>query len=132
LPIQDAFATLAVQGCFLLGAVCCRRPARPPVGRGLRGGWAIRFAFATLIYLVARTIELPIFTYLRGGVGIIACAGAGLGTGVVIKLALYELAPQAGNALVIVAVGLPGLATMAGLLAFWQKVTPRSIAATLK
>ena len=124
-------ATLAVPGCFLLGAVLL----------GDRLGllsvavaWAVGYpiAFATLIYLVARTIELPIFTYLRGGAGIIACAGAGLGTGVVIKLALYELVPQVGNALVIVAVGLPGLATMAGLLAVWQKVTPRSIAATLK
>jgi len=124
-------ATIVVPGGFLLSAVLL----------GDRLGllsvavaWAVGYpiAFAMLIYLITRTIELPILTYLRGGGGIIACAGAGLGIGAVIKLALYELAPHAGHALVIVAVGLPGLVTMAGLLAVWQKVTPRSIAATLK
>lgn len=121
-------AAILVPGCFVLGAVLL----------GDRLGllsvavaWAVGYplAFATLIYLIADTIELPILAYLRGGAGIIACAGAGLGVGVAIKLALHELLPYAGNALVIVAVGLPALVTMAGLLVIWQKVTPRSIRA---
>src|SRR5262249_4942857 len=112
-------ATVVVPGCFVLGAVLLG-------GRlGLLSvalAWAVGYpiAFAILIYLVASTIQLPLVTYLRGGAGIIACAGAGLCTGAVLKLVLRAIAPQAGNALVILAVGLPALGTMAGLLAIWQ------------
>ncbi len=124
-------ATIVVPGCFLAGALLL----------GDRLGllsvavaWAVGYplAFGTLITLVSITIELPILVYLRGGAGIVACAGAGLGIGMVMKLALHELAPHARDALVIVAVGGPALVTMAALLAVWQKVTPRSIAASLR
>ncbi len=96
--------------------------------------WAVGYpvAFAILIYLVARSIQLSVLDYLRSGGGIVACAAAGLGVGVAIKLALRAALPDAGDATVIVAVGLPALATMFGLLATWQKITPRSVGQALR
>jgi O-antigen/teichoic acid export membrane protein len=126
-----AVATIVVPGCFLLGAVF----AGDRLGLlSVAAAWAVGYplAFALLIYLVASTIRLPLVAYLRGGAGIIACAAAGLAVGIAIKLVLRAIAPHAGSGLVMVAVGAPALGAMAALLAVWQKVTPRSIAATMK
>lgn len=119
-------ATIAVPGSFALGAQLL----------GARLGllsvpvaWAVGYpiAFAVLAYLVTKTIDLPIRAYLRGTWGIVGCCAVGLGAGFGVSLAL----PHAGDAVRLVAIGGASLVVTAALLASWQKITPRSIRASL-
>ncbi len=119
-------ATIAVPGSFALGAQLL----------GARLGllsvpvaWAVGYpiAFAVLAYLVTKTIDLPVGAYLRGAWGIIGCCAAGLGAGFGVSLAL----PHAADAVRLVALGGTSLIVTAVLLATWQKITPRSIRASL-
>jgi len=121
------FATVAVPGAFWLAAVTL----------GDRLGfisvaiaWAIGYplAFAVLSYLVVRSVELPLRQYLRGVWGIIACCLGGLGAGAAVS---YALAAQ-GDLIRLLAVGVTALASTVALLAWWQKITPRSITAALR
>jgi teichuronic acid exporter len=91
--------------------------------------WAIGYplAFAALAYLVTRTIGLDVRTYARGTWGVIACCTAGIAVGFVVDAAL----PAASDPVRLVAIGGSALAVIAVLLASWQKITPRSIAAAL-
>ncbi|HEY0189862.1 MAG TPA: oligosaccharide flippase family protein, partial [Kofleriaceae bacterium] len=92
--------------------------------------WAVGYplAFAALSFLVARSIRLPLATYARASWGIIGCCAAGLACG----LGVSRLLAGAGNALRMVAIGGTSLAITAALLAAWQRITPRSIAAAVK
>ena len=92
--------------------------------------WAIGYpiAFAALSYLVARSIDLPIGDYARGSWGIIGCCLAGLAAG----LGVSQLMPGAASAVRMVAIGGASLVVTVALLAAWQKITPRSIAAAVR
>jgi len=120
-------AAVAVPGSFLLGASLL----------GERYGllsvaiaWAVGypFAFAALSYLVARSIELPLGPYLRGSWGIVGCCLAGLLAGFGVSLAL----PDAGDLTRMLVIGGAALAVTLALIATWQKITPRSIAAAIR
>jgi O-antigen/teichoic acid export membrane protein len=124
-------ATFAVPGSFVLAAWLLG-PSFVTDARFLSVAvaWAIGypFAFAALAYLVIRTIDLPVGRYVGGSMPIIACAGAGIAVGFAVDLAL----PHARAALRLVAIAGSALVTIAVLLATWQKITPKFIAAQLK
>lgn len=92
--------------------------------------WGIGYpiAFAVLSYLVVRTIDLPVRRYANAAAGIITSCAVGIGAGFALSAAI----PDAGHVLRMVAIGGASLAVTAALLAAWQKITPRSIAASLK
>lgn len=92
--------------------------------------WGIGYpiAFAVLSYLVVRTIELPVRRYVDAAAGIITSCALGIGAGFALSAAI----PDAGHVVRMVAIGGASLAVTAALLAAWQKITPRSIAASLK
>ena len=121
-------ATFAVPGSFLLGAVVFG----PSMGfLSVAVAWAIGYpiAFAMLAYLVVKTVELPVREYVAGTWGIIATCAIGCGVGFAIDFAL----PAAtSDAIRLGAIGGGALVTIAALLATWQKITPRSIAASMK
>ena len=93
-------------------------------------GWAVGYpmAFAVLAYLVVKAIDLPIGAYLRASWGIVGSCLAGFVVGVVVKLLLSDASDQVRLILVAGA----SMGTILLLLAFWQKITPRSIARSLK
>jgi O-antigen/teichoic acid export membrane protein len=120
-------AAIAVPGSFLLGASLL----------GDRFGmlsvaiaWAVGYpvAFAALSYLVTRSIDLPIRLYLRASWGIIGCCLAGMVAGLGVSAAL----PQASDVTRMLAIGGAALAVTFALLASWQRITPRSVAAAIK
>jgi O-antigen/teichoic acid export membrane protein len=120
-------ATIAVPGSFVLGAEL--------LGDQLwflsvAVAWAIGYpiAFAVLAYLVARTAELDVRAYLRGTWGVIACCAIGTAVGFATSAAL----PSASDLVRLVAIAGATLIVIVGLLATWQKITPRSIAAALR
>jgi O-antigen/teichoic acid export membrane protein len=127
----QVIATIAVPGSFLLGARLLGPHFAPDAQfLSVAVAWAIGYplAFAALAYLVVRTIELPVGTYVSKTVPIIACAAAGIAVGFAVDLAL----PHAPDAARLVAIAGSALATIALLLATWQKITPKFIAASLK
>jgi hypothetical protein len=92
--------------------------------------WAIAYpiAFALLQYLVQQSIDLPIGQYVRATSSIVACAVVGLALGYAVSLAVGN----AGDAVRMITVGGSALAGTFAMLAYWQKITPRSIKASLK
>jgi O-antigen/teichoic acid export membrane protein len=92
--------------------------------------WAIGYpiAFAALSFLVTRSIQLPLVDYARASWGIVGCCLAGLAAGFGVDLVL----PVAGHAVRMVAIGGAALVVIGALLAAWQKITPRPIAAAVK
>ena len=120
-------AAVAVPGMFLLGAnVLGDRFGLLSVAIAWAVGYPV--AFAALCFLVVKTIDLPIGTYVRGAWGIIGCCAGGLVVGLAVDLAL----PAAGPAVRLVAIGGSALATIGVLLVTWQGFTPKFIAGTLK
>ncbi len=120
-------ATFAVPGSFLLAA----KVLGPSLGfLSVAVAWAIGYpiAFAVLAYLVAHTVKLPVKEYLAASWGIIASCAIGLGLGFVVDRALAG----AGNSVRLAAIGGTALGSIALLLVFWQKLTPRAIAASMK
>ena len=120
-------AAVAVPGSFLLGAALLG----PRYGMlSVAIAWAVGYpiAFAALSYLVARSISLPLGPYLRGSWGIIGCCLAGLAVGLGVSLAL----PAATDLVRLIAVGGAALVVTFGLLATWQGITPRSVAAAIR
>lgn len=120
-------ATIAVPGSFMIGAWLL----------GDRYGvlsiaiaWAVGYpiAFAALSYLVARSIDLPMGRYLRESWGIIGCCLAGFAAG----LAASYLIPDAHHLIRLVAITIACLGVTALLLAYWQKITPRSIGRAIR
>ena len=93
-------------------------------------GWAIGYplAFVVLGFLVVKAIDLPLRLYWRASWGIIGCCLGGFIAGLLTKLALSGATDK-------VRLGVVSLVTFAvilTLLATWQKITPRSISATMK
>jgi teichuronic acid exporter len=124
-------ATVVVPGMFVLGAVV--------VGPYFEGehrllsvaiGWAIGYplAFGVLAYLVVKTIELPVRDYLARTWGMVGCCLAGGLAGLAASIALGG-APPIARMLVI---GGVALGVMGFLIVTWQKITPRSIKASLR
>jgi O-antigen/teichoic acid export membrane protein len=93
-------------------------------------GWAVGypFAFAVLSWLVIKAIDLPLRTYAKAAWGIVGCCLGGFIAGLATKLALAGSTDKVRLVVVsLVTFGVIGL-----LLATWQKITPRSIAASMK
>jgi O-antigen/teichoic acid export membrane protein len=122
-----AFASIFVPGAFV---VCAELLGARFGLLSVAIGWAVGYpiAFAILSYLVVRAIELPMMEYLRGCAGILACAGGGLALGLAVAFATSG----AGDVLKMIVVGSTALVGTFGLLAWWQGVTPRSIAKSLR
>jgi O-antigen/teichoic acid export membrane protein len=93
-------------------------------------GWAVGYplAFAVLSYLVIKAIALPLRAYLHAAWGIVGCCVAGFAVGLGTKLLLEDASDRAR----LVIVSLATVGTVMILLAAWQKITPRSIARTMK
>ncbi|HEY0481925.1 MAG TPA: oligosaccharide flippase family protein [Kofleriaceae bacterium] len=120
-------ATLVVPAMFVVGAlVLGDRLGFLSVAVAWAAGYPL--AFAVLAYLVVRSIELPVGPYLRAAGGIFGCCVGGALAGLAMSLALAG----ATDAVRMVAVGITSLAVTLGLLATWQKITPRSIASALR
>ena len=93
-------------------------------------GWAIGYplAFLVLSYLVLKAIDLRLREYLRASVGIVGCALGGLVLGYGASL----VTSGQGDGVRVAAISAGALLGTFGLLATWQKITPRSIAASMK
>lgn len=120
-------ATFAVPGAFVLGA----KVLGPHIGfLSIAVAWAIGYplAFAVLAYLVIHTVKLPVREYVAALWGIVVSCliGCGVGFGVDWLLASSDEAVR------LIAVGGSALATIAVLFVYWQKLTPRAIAASLR
>lgn len=120
-------ATLAVPAMFVIGGlVLGDRIGFLSVAVAWTAGYPL--AFAVLAYVVVRSIDLPVRPYLRASAGIFACcAGGGLA-----GLVVWPVLANVSDGVRMVAVGLSALAVTAALLAVWQEITPRSIAAALR
>jgi O-antigen/teichoic acid export membrane protein len=122
-----AVAAIAVPASFLVGAAVLG-------GRlgmlSVAVAWAVGYpiAFAALSYLVARSIELPLGRYARGSGGIVGCCAAGLVVGLGVSWAMAG----AGDVARMIGVGGAALVVTGALLAAWQGITPKAIAASLR
>jgi O-antigen/teichoic acid export membrane protein len=124
-------ATIVVPCMFALGGWTLGPYFSPE--RGLLSvavAWAVGYplAFLVLGYLVVKTIELPLGEYLRRTWGMVGCCAAGAVAGLGVSLAL----PNVADVVRMVAVGGTSIVVMLGLLVTWQKITPKSIKASLK
>lgn len=120
-------ATVAVPGSFMLFAWLLGPYAgviSVPIA------WAVGYpvAFGVLQYLVAHSIDLPVGRYLRSCWGIVGCCLAGF----VVGFAVSHSMPAASDGVRLAAIGSSSVVVMFGLVATWQKITPRSIARSLK
>jgi O-antigen/teichoic acid export membrane protein len=93
-------------------------------------GWAIGYplAFAVLSYLVIKAIDLPLTDYARAAWGIVGCCLGGFLAGLATKLALAD----SSDKLRLGVVSAVTFGVILLLLGFWQKITPRTIAASMK
>jgi O-antigen/teichoic acid export membrane protein len=93
-------------------------------------GWAVGYplAFLVLSYLVVKAIDLPLGAYARAAWGIVGCCLGGFIAGFATKLALAG----ATDKLRLGVVSAVTFGVILLLLAYWQKITPRSIAASMK
>ncbi|MFN0247499.1 MAG: oligosaccharide flippase family protein [Kofleriaceae bacterium] len=120
-------ATVAVPGSFLLFAWLLG----PYVGViSVPIAWAVGYpiAFGVLQYLVAHSIELSTVRYLKACWGVVGCCVAGFVVGLVVS---YVMAGASDGAR-LAAMASSSLVVMFGLVATWQKITPRSIARAVK
>jgi O-antigen/teichoic acid export membrane protein len=120
-------ATVAVPGSFMLFAWLLG----PYVGViSVPIAWAVGYpiAFGVLQYLVAHSIELSTTRYLKACWGIVGCCLAGFAVGLVVSYALAD-APDGSR---LAAMASSSMLVMFALVATWQKITPRSIARSLK
>jgi len=120
-------ATIAVPGAFLLGAnLLGDRLGLLSVAIAWAVGYPI--AFAALLYVIAKTVDLPIATYARASLGILGCAAIGLALG----LAADVLTRNLHDGIRIAVIGGAALVGTFGALATWQHVTPRTIIGSLR
>lgn len=120
-------AAIVVPGAFVLGA----QLLGAQLGiLSVAIAWAVGYpiAFVALSYLVSRSIDLPLVDYARGAWGIVGCCLAGFAAGLAVLLVLPAVAPFAR----MVVVGGVALGVTFALVATWQKITPRSIAAAIR
>ncbi len=121
------FAAVIVPGCFLLGAeLLGDRLGLLSVAIGWAVGYPI--AFIVLSFLVVKAIHMPVRDYLAGCWGIVACALVGLAVGYGVSL----LVSEQRDAVRMVTIGVSSFVGTFGMLAVWQKVTPRSIGASMR
>jgi O-antigen/teichoic acid export membrane protein len=124
-------ATVAVPGSFVLGAKLLAGYFAPDARfLSVAVAWGIGYplAFAALAYLVVRTIGLPMREYLARSAGIMLACAVGIGSGFATRYALAG----AGDVARMLAAAATMLVVTAALLAWWQKITPRSIIASLR
>jgi teichuronic acid exporter len=120
-------ATVLVPAMFVIGAVVLGdRLGLLSVAVAWAAGYPL--AFAVLAYIVMRSIDLPLAPYLRASAGIFGCCAGGALGGLAVSWALAD----AGDVVRMVGIGLTSLAVTVALLAVWQQITPRSIAASLR
>jgi O-antigen/teichoic acid export membrane protein len=120
-------ATIAVPASFWLGAVLLG----DSLGfRSVAVAWGIGYpiAFAALAYLVVRTVDLPVKRYLAGVWGVLASCGIAIAAGFGARYLLAD----AGMVPRMLGSAATMLAVLFALLVWWQKITPRSIASSLK
>jgi hypothetical protein len=124
-------ATIAVPGSFVLGAKLLAGQFASDAGMlSVAVAWGLGYplAFAALAYLVVRTIGLPVREYLARSAGIIVACSLGIACGFGARMLLAE----AGDVLRMVITAVSSLVVTAALLAWWQKITPRSVATALR
>lgn len=122
-----AFAAIIVPGMFVLSAVLLG----DRLGfLSVAVGWAVGYplAFLVLMYLVVKSIDLPVRRYLKSAWGIVGCCLAGLIAGEAVSLAMRS----AGPFMRMVSVGGTAIFVMGIFLVTWQKITPGSIGKSLK
>ena len=92
-------------------------------------GWTIAYpvAFVVLAIMVVRQIQLPMRAFLNNTVGIAACSAAGF----VVGLGVSMITPMFAPLLRLTIIAGASLATTALLLITWQRITPRSIRASM-
>lgn len=120
-------AAVIVPGGFVLAA----KLLGPQLGfLSVAVAWAVCYpiAFAVLMFLVVKTLELPAGAYLRASWGIAGCCIGGALAG----LGVSWLLRDAGDLVRMFAVGGTAIVVMGALIATWQKITPRSIAAAIR
>jgi O-antigen/teichoic acid export membrane protein len=120
-------ATIAVPGSFVLGAWLLG----DQVGvLAVPIAWAVGYplAFGVLQYLISRSIGLPFAQYMRASWGILGCCFAGFAVGLVVSFSI----PNASDGVRLGAIGGAALVVTFLLVAYWQKITPRSVMAAIK
>jgi O-antigen/teichoic acid export membrane protein len=120
-------ATIAVPGSFIASA----NLLGPSIGvESIAVAWAVGYpiAFAVLGYLVVRTTDLPLREYVRGTWGVVACCFAGFVAGLGASYAMTGAPPAAR----LIGISATALAVTFLLVGYWQKITPRSVARSLK
>ncbi len=92
--------------------------------------WAVGYplAFGVLGWIVIRTIELPVLEYLKASWGMVGCCAAGAAAGLGVSIALRGMP----DLVRMVAIGGVALGVILVLVVTWQKITPRSIKASLE
>ncbi len=93
-------------------------------------GWAVGYplAFVVLSFLVVKAIDLPLAKYFRASWGIIGSAVAGFVAGLIAKLLLADASVK----LRLGAVSAVSIGVFLLLLVVWQRITPRSISASMR
>ncbi len=128
--IYTGVAAVVLPLCFTLFA----RLLGPSVGYiSVAIGWAAGYpiAFAVLIVIALRQINLSVADYLRPVIGIPVCSAVAIGLGFATRLGLNEIAsnlhPNANMAIASAVV----LGTFVGLLAKFQGISPKSVRESL-
>jgi O-antigen/teichoic acid export membrane protein len=124
-------ATIFVPTSFVLGAVFLAGQFAPPAAfLSVAVAWAIGYpvAFAALSYLVVRTIRLPVRDYLVATGGVIASCGLGIAAG----FGVSALLPDLRHVPHMILTGGTSLVVTALFLVYWQNLTPRAVARSLR
>jgi O-antigen/teichoic acid export membrane protein len=120
-------ATIAVPASFILAS----QLLGPHVGvLSVPIAWAVGYpiAFAFLQYMVMRSVGLPLVAYMRACWGILGCCFAGFAVGYAVSVTL----PDVSAITRLVTISGAALAVTFLLVAYWQKITPRSVIAAIK
>ncbi|MEO6774640.1 MAG: oligosaccharide flippase family protein [Kofleriaceae bacterium] len=120
-------AAIAVPSSFVVSAIVLG----PHLGfLSVAVAWAFGYpiAFAVLAYLVIHTIALPVREYLAASWGIVASCALGCGVG----LGVERLLVGASDLVRLLGIGGSAMATIGVLFVYWQKLTPKAIAASLR
>lgn len=146
--IYTGVASLVMPLCFVLFSLLIGGPLPtildPGAGSSLTDynlsynsvaiGWAVGYpiAFAVLIAIALRQLNLSVRDYVRPVIGIPICAVVAMGVGVAVRLGLIELVPDLipGARLIITSTII--VVVFVGLLAQFMGISPRSVRAALK
>ncbi len=117
-------------GAFVLGPQFTTALAPEPGLLSVAIAWAVGYplAFSVLGWIVVKTIELPVGEYFKASWGMVGCCAAGAVVGVGVSIALAGMS----DAVRLFGIGGAALAVMLVLLVTWQKITPRTIKASLQ